>query len=331
MKKSINITKIDIITRLREYGIQISMLGIFFTIWIAFVLSNPAALLNPYLYHALLSTTPVAIILAMPLTLVVICGELDLSFPSIMGVSVLVFTIVSLSTGSWIAALLTALITGCIIGFLNGILVAKVGLPSLIATLGALYFWRGVTMVCSGGWGVPLDFLKGSFLHRILVGRIAGFIPAQSLWMIVFLILFWLILNRHKLGNHILVTGDNEEVARMMGINVKRTKIIVFIIMGFFASMAGLIDALELLNFYPSIGEAFFLNVLAAVFIGGTSPFGGEGTILGTFVGGLIVGLLGVGILAVGLTGFWTQLFFGLIIIVSLVLQVFFRKRIRKG
>ena len=95
--------------------------------------------------------------------------------------------------------------------------------------------------------------------------------------------------------------------------------------------MAGLIDALELLNFYPSIGEAFFLKVLAAVFIGGTSPFGGEGTILGTFVGGLIVGLLGVGILAVGLTGFWTQLFFGLIIIVSLVLQAFFRKRIRKG
>jgi simple sugar transport system permease protein len=310
-----------------KYRLQFSVFMIFFGIWTIFFILNPAAFSNPYTYHALLSLTPISVILAMSATLVIVCGEMDLSFPSIMGLSAFVFSSITLSTGNSAIALLCALGAGSAIGFINGVLVARVGLPSLITTLGGLFFWKGVNMVVSGGWGKTLGQVRGTFLHTILVGRV-GLIPAQGFWMIGFLVLFWLIMSRHKLGNHILIVGDNVESAKMMGINVEWTKIIVFAQMGLFAALAGIMDALEMLNFYPSIGEAFFLTVLAAIFIGGTSPFGGEGTIFGSFVGGLTIGLLGIGILASGLTGFWTQLFFGLIVIVSLVLQAFLRKRV---
>jgi simple sugar transport system permease protein len=318
----------QISAKFERFRLQFSVFTIFLGIWAIFFFFNPAAFSNPYTYHAILSMTPMSVILSMSATLVIVCAEMDLSFPSVMGFSAFVFSNIVLSTGNPAIALLGALFAGAAAGFLNGVLVARVGLPSLITTLGGLFFWKGVNMVLSGGWGRTLGQVKGTFIHSLLVGRI-GLIPAQGFWMVIFLIIFWLIMNRHKLGNHVLITGDNVESARMMGINVEWTKIIVFTQMGFFAALAGTMDALEMLNFYPSIGEAFFLTVLAAIFIGGTSPFGGEGTIFGSFVGGLIIGFLGVGILASGLTGFWTQLFFGLIIIVSLVLQVFLRKSTR--
>lgn len=308
-----------------RYRLQLTSLLIFLGVWGIFYIANPAAFSDPYTYHAILSLTPISVILAMAATLVIICAEIDLSFPSIMGFSAYIFTIIFLSTRNSAIALFGALAAGSVAGFLNGVLVAKVGLPSFIATLGSLFLWKGITMVCSGGWGTTLGPLRGTIIYNIMVGRV-GLIPAQTFWMIGLFIFFWLILNRHKLGNHILATGDNIKSARMMGIKVEWIKIIVFTQMGFFASLAGIMDTLEMLNFYPSVGEAFFLTVLAAVFIGGTSPFGGEGTIFGSFVGGLIIGLLGVGILAAGLTGFWTQLFYGLIIITALALQVFLRK-----
>jgi len=311
--------------KINRYKLQLGTSLIFLGIWITFFTLNPAAFSNPYIYHAMLAMTPISVILAMSITLVIICAEIDLSFPSTMAFSAFVFSSVMLSTNNAFISLLCALIAGSFIGFLNGILVAKIGLPSLITTLGSLFLWRGVIMVLSGGWGTTLGFLEGTFLHTIMVGRI-GLIPVQSFWMIGFLILFWLIMNKHKLGNHILVTGDNRESARMMGINVDLIKIIVFTQAGFFASLAGIMATLEMLNFYASLGEAFFLTVLASVFIGGTSPFGGEGTIFGSFIGGLIIGLLGVGILGVGLTGFWTQLFYGLILIISLILQAVLRR-----
>lgn len=311
---------------MHRHRLQFSVFTIFLGIWAIFFILNPAAFTNPYTYHALLSFTPISVILAMALTLVIICGEMDLSFPSIMGFSAFIFSSILLLTGNSAIALIGALIAGSIAGFLNGVLVARLGLPSFITTLGMNFLWRGIIMVLSGGWGKTLGMVKGTFLHSIMVGRV-HLIPAQAFWMVGFLVLFWLILNRHKLGNHILITGDNAESARMMGINVEWTKIIVFTQMGLFASIAGVIDSLEMLNFYPSMGEAFFMTVFAAIFIGGTSPFGGEGTIFGTFVGGLIIGLLAMGILASGLTGFWTRLFYGLIIIISLILQVYLRKR----
>jgi simple sugar transport system permease protein len=138
---------------------------------------------------------------------------------------------------------------------------------------------------------------------------------------------FWLLMNRHRFGSHILFVGDNMESSRMMGINVERVKTIVFMQMGFFAAFAGILSTLEVTYFWPSQGQGYLLTTLAAVFIGGTSVFGGMGTILGTFAGAIIIGSLEAGIIAIGLTGFWIQLIYGLIIMVSVSIYAILLRR----
>jgi simple sugar transport system permease protein len=190
-----------------------------------------------------------------------------------------------------------------------------------------MFFWRGLVNVCGQGFGESLVPVNETFLFKVFVGRLGGVVPAQAIWFLVLTAVFWLILKRHRFGGHVLLVGDNFESARMMGIRVNRIKMIVFMQMGFFASLAGILASLEVTYLWPSMGAGYLLRTLAAVFVGGTSVFGGVGTMFGTFIGAIIIGSLEGGIVAIGLTGFWTQLIYGLIIIVSLSIYSYFRRR----
>jgi simple sugar transport system permease protein len=113
-----------------------------------------------------------------------------------------------------------------------------------------------------------------------------------------------------------------------MGVNVARVKVMVFAIVGVVAAFAGLVVSLELLYFWPTMGEGYLLNTLASVFLGGTSVFGGAGTVFGTFVASFIIGAINAGIVAIGLTGFWTQLIYGLIMVISVMIQSVLSKKL---
>jgi simple sugar transport system permease protein len=113
-----------------------------------------------------------------------------------------------------------------------------------------------------------------------------------------------------------------------MGVNVARTKLLVFAIMGVAAAFSGLVASVEVLYFWPTLGEGYMLSTLSSVFLGGTSVFGGAGTIFGTFVASFIIGAINAGIVASGLTGFWTQLIYGLIIIISVSMHAVLRRRL---
>ncbi len=159
------------------------------------------------------------------------------------------------------------------------------------------------------------------------VGRVGEVIPAQALWFLFLAVCFFILLNRHKLGSHILLVGDNKDSAKMMGINNNLVKTFVYMQMGFFAAFAGILSSMEVNYIWPSQGQGYLLTSLACVFIGGTSVFGGKGTIYGTFIGALIIGSLEAGIIAIGLTSFWIQFVYGLIITVSVsIYAVFLRK-----
>jgi simple sugar transport system permease protein len=317
-------TRAPALSKFGRFKFQLAVVAIFLGIWTIFVIVNPLAFLNPSIYVAILALTAIMAILAMSETSVVVCGELDLSFSSAMALSAMVFTYIFLSTGNSLIASLGALCAGTAVGVLNGILVAKVGLPSLITTVGALFFWKGmVTGITTGQIVVP-GLLETS-LHSILVGRAWGFVPVQTFWAIAIMILFWVIMNRHKTGAHIYCVGDNVESSRMMGVNVARTKFAVFAQMGFISGFCGLMTLLELGIFFPDIGWDFFLPTIAAVFLGGTSPLGGEGSVFGSLMGAMILGLLWVGISGV-VSGLWRDMFYGLILVISLVVQAFLRR-----
>jgi len=310
-----------------RYRLQLSVLGIFLGIWAIFFAIKPSAFSSPIMYVALLAMSSIMAIVAVSETLVVVCGEMDLSFPSVMGLSACVFTLIYLPTGNSVIALLGALCVSIAAGALNGVLVAKVGLPSLITTVGTMFLWRGVVTGVTKGQ-IVIPGLSEETLHNILVGKAWGSIPVQIFWAIGIMISFWAILNRHKFGAHIYCVGDNRESAKMMGLNVAWTKFLTFTLMGFFAGFAGVMTLLEMCIFFPALGSSFFLPALAAIFVGGTSPFGGEGTVFGSFIGGIILGCIGVGVQALG-AGLWREMFFGLILVIALAIHAFLRRGVR--
>ncbi len=182
-------------------------------------------------------------------------------------------------------------------------------------------------LVLLGGRGSSLVAARESILYHILVGKLFDYIPMQFVWMIVITIISWVILNRTRLGAHIYLIGDNAKSAELMGVNTKRTRIAVFVMVGIASAFAGVLASLTVSFFWPSLGDGYLLQTLASVFLGGTSVFGGVGTILGTFLGSYIIGAIEAAIVAIGLTGFWTKLIYGLIIIVSVSMHAILRKR----
>jgi simple sugar transport system permease protein len=319
----------------RELRLELSILGVLIGVFLLFLIGSPRTFTRFDIYYSFMSTIPFSGIMALAVTFVIVSGEIDLSFPSIMGFSGWVFAKFSnvlIERGAnpnlcIVLATLCCFATGIIAGASNGILVVRVRIPSLVATIGTMFFWRGLVNVCGQGYGETLVPLKETVLFKAFVGRLGGIIPAQAIWMLVLSAAFWLVLKRHRFGSHVLMVGDNIQSARMMGIRVDRVKMLVFMQMGFFASLAGIIASLEVTYLWPSLGEGYLLRTLAAVFVGGTSVFGGMGTIFGTFIGAIIIGSLEGGIVAIGLTGFWTQLIYGLIIVVSLSIWSYFRMR----
>ena len=137
----------------------------------------------------------------------------------------------------------------------------------------------------------------------------------------------WVVLNRHRFGAHIYLIGDNINSAELMGVDTGRTRIQAFMLVGLVSAFAGILASFYVTYFWPSMGDGYLLQTLASVFLGGTSVFGGVGTILGTFIGALIIGAIEAATVAAGLTGFWTQFIYGLIIVLSVIMHTYLRKR----
>ena len=318
----------------RQNSAQLGILAVLLALWLIFIILAPKTFLSSQIYYAFMLTIPFFAIMAIPLTIVVIAGEIDLSFPSIMAMGMVAFyftyngtAFIGNATIQVFLAIIAALLTGTAIGWLNGFIVVKFGLPSLVVTLGTQFFWRGAVLVLLSGGNFTLEFIKLTPLYPLLVGRIGGYVPMQMIWLIVITILGWVVLNRHRFGAHIYLIGDNAQSAELMGVNTGRTRIQAFMLIGFVSAFAGVIASFYVAYLWPSLGDGYLLSTLASVFLGGTSVFGGVGTILGTFIGAFIIGSIEAATVAAGMTGFWTQLIYGLIIVLSVIMHTYLRKR----
>jgi simple sugar transport system permease protein len=318
----------------RSNSAQLGILGVFLTLWLIFIVSAPRTFLSPQIYSAFMASIPFFAILAIPLTIVVVAGEMDLSFPSIMAMGMVAFyytykgtAFIGNVTLQVFLAIVAALVAGTIIGWINGTIIVRFGIPSLVVTIGTQFFWRGAVLVLTQGGNFTLDFIKKTIFHPLLVGKIGGYFPMQMVWLIIITILGWVLLNRHRFGAHIYLIGDNANSAELMGVNTRRTRIQAFMLVGLVSAFAGVIASFYVAYFWPSLGDGYLLSTLASVFLGGTSVFGGTGTILGTFLGAFIIGAIEAATVAIGLTGFWTQLIYGLIIVLSVIMHTYLRKR----
>jgi len=281
------------------------------------------------IYRAFMQSMPFFGIIAISATFVVTLGEIDLSFPSIVGITSLTFGMVLTGTeGNFFLAFLASMSLGMFAGLINGLLVTKIGIPSIVATIGTLFFWRGLVNVVAKGSGIAIvDVAEYTWHHTLFVSKVFGYIPAQFIWFLVLTLMMQGIYRYHKFGNHIHFVGDNKASAQMMGINVDNVKIIAFVQLGFFSAFAGMFTMYEMLYFWPTQGSGLMLTTLAAVFVGGTSVFGGKGTIIGSFIGVLIIGSLESGIVALGLSGFYIQFIYGLMITLSVTIYALIQRK----
>jgi simple sugar transport system permease protein len=293
------------LSRLEGFAIAMVLL----VLYIVLTIAAPAVFTKPLIYISFLETVPPTLIAALGLTLVITAGEIDLSFPAVVSLSGFALSwgwkTFDPTYGAWIGIGL-ALAAGALVGYINGIMVARIRVPSIMATLAANFFWYGISILLAGGLQVTLKGSWNNLVHEIFVGRLFGIVPIQALWGLALAVLLWFILNRHKFGESIMFVGDNANVARVMGVNVEATRIKLFAFHGMIAAFSGIIVTLDIGVFYPDQGN-FLLPAMASVFIGGTSIAGGAGSIFGTVFGAYIIGSLAAGVVATTISGYWVQ------------------------
>jgi ribose transport system permease protein len=261
--------------------------------------------------------------MASGLTLVILTANIDLSIGATVGLSACVAATVIKATGSpWIGAAVGIGI-GALVGLANGVLVTKLRIPSFIATYGMLWVAHGATYYYMGGqsvYGFPAEF------RALGSGYFLG-IPIPIYLMVAFLLLGNLFLNRTTFGQQIYAVGANAVAARLSGVPVKRRLILVFVTSGAMAGLASIIFLARLNSAEGDIGEALTLPAIAAVVIGGTSLFGGVGSLFGTLVGCLILTLVLNGMNLMNVNANWQPLVTGFIVILAVWLDMKTRSR----
>jgi simple sugar transport system permease protein len=304
------------ISLLRVEGLPITFVLV--ALVAVFMYAAPEVYLHSQIYMTFLISVPPLLVVAVGLTLVIAAGEIDLSFPSVIALSgwILAYGIHELHS-PWLAFAL-ALAAGAVVGYVNGVLVARIGIPSIIATLATQFLWGGLTTVFSKGLSYSISEVEELTLWSLLVGRIGPF-PVQALWALGIAVALWFMLNRHRFGEHLLFIGDNVKVAQVVGVNVAREKTRMFVLMGVLAAFASVLLTLENQNFFNTQGGGYLLLVMAAVFIGGTSVFGGHASVIGTVVGSFIIGMVDAGLVATGLEGFWVRPVVGVVFLAAVI------------
>ncbi|MCW2850863.1 MAG: Sugar transporter permease protein, partial [Nocardioides sp.] len=244
---------------------------------------------------------------------------IDLSVASILKLScVSAALFMNDFSNNWFLGAMVGIAVGAFIGLVNGLLTTKLGIPSFLVTLGMLGVAKGIAFVITDTAPVLVD--SRPFWAVFYEGSIAG-IPVPILWTIVALIVGGILLHFSTFGRKVYATGGNATAARYSGINTDRTKILCFVFTGVLAGLASLIFTAQGHAARPDFADGLELDVIAAVILGGTSLFGGRGSIVGTLIGSLIIGVLNNGLVLIGVSSSWQIAVKGFIIILAVALS----------
>ena len=319
------VTAIRKVSRVKEIGISLALLGLFVLF----------SILSPYFFQLenfinIVRQVSLLGIISMGMSLVIVCGEIDLSVGSLYGAAAIMTGVLMVGgVPVWLSALL-GLATGTAFGFLNGLLITYGRIPALIVTLGMMNIARGLALIASGGHVVNLSshsVADPSLPVFLFIGQGKVFnVPVMCIVFIIATVVVYLLFGGTILGFRMRAVGGSKNAARASGIDEKRIKIIAFSIIGLLSAIAGLLNISFLGSVQGTTGQGMELNAIAAVIIGGTSLSGGEGTIIGTLIGVLIIGVLNNGIILLGVSPFWQLTIIGIVIIVAVAMDIWARE-----
>lgn len=277
--------------------------------------------------ETMFSVGPELGIIVLGVALLMICGEFDLSVGSVSAFCALIGVQLYMFGLDPFLVLVIALGVGAAVGAINGLITVKFGIPSFIATLGAMMLWRGAVYIITAGRSAPFRVQEAHpAFYDFFTGTVGG-IPIQFIWFLIIGVALALLLNHHRFGNRVYATGGNREAARAMGINVNRTKIICFVLVGVLCAFAGIMRTARIGSFFCAQGDGMELMAIAATVVGGTSLFGGSGTIIGAFLGVLVITFLDYGLIMSRVPGFWFKAVLGTLIIVVVIINIVIWKR----
>lgn len=270
--------------------------------------------------------------LALGQFLVILTAGIDLSVGSTLALGMMSMAVANAAGWPWWITIWLPGLVGLAVGLANGLGLTKLHLPHpFIVTLGMLNIARGLTNLISGGVPIsglpdPIRFLG---FEDIPIGTWFGEsreLPVSLILVLLFYVGFWIFLQHTRRGRHIYALGGNPQAARVSGINVDGTLILVYALCGTLAGIAGLLMAGRTNSGFPNAGIGAELDAIAAVIIGGASFFGGRGAVLGVFAGVLIMGLLRNGLNLLNVSVFWQQILIGLVIVAAVYVDVLRRR-----
>jgi simple sugar transport system permease protein len=301
---------------------------------VVFTSINPNFLSLTNISNALTFTVELGLI-ALAMTLLMTSGEFDLSVGSVFGFTpVVMWTLFNAEVMPLAPAFLVALLVAVGIGFVNGLFVTRLAIPSFLVTLGMLLVVRGSALWLTSGFPQRTWDAGEQWLAAVLVGdfNVGGLRVYMSLiWFILIAVAFHYLLTRSRFGNWIQATGGNPGAARNRGVPIKRVKMILFMLTSAMAGFAGVISSIRVSAANPNSGQGYELEVIAMVVIGGTALMGGRGTIIGTVLGVLILRLMRNGIVLIGVPGLAYNIFIGAIILGMMALHSALEKRHNEG
>ncbi len=267
----------------------------------------------------LLTGSSILFVVSIGMTFVVLTGGIDLSVGSLLALSGIILSELfnDLGLPAPLAVLGTCLVAAFLGGAVNGVLIGRLGLSFFVVTLGTLSIYRGLVNIWSD---TETTYITSSFIDGIAFGKLLG-IPYPIWIMLATYLVALVVLRWTYFGRDVYAVGGNITAARLSGINVARTLIMVYAIVGLCAGIGGVIQAARLGAASPLVGEATPLDAAAAVLLGGTSFLGGVGGVTGTAVGVLFIGTLQNGLSISGVSSFWQQVVTGVILILAIAID----------
>ena len=316
---------------LKIYLEKPELAGIAFLVMLTAVFQwqSDGVFLNAQNLQGLFGLLPEMALVAVGVTLLMICGEFDLSVGSVFALTPMVMAVLLAAGTPFVLAFPAGLGVALLIGLINGILTTRFSIPSFITTLGMLFVARSATVVISGGFPplLPQDALpKDLFVAFVGPG---GLVRASLLWFLAVAVVVSLVLSRSNFGNWVRATGGFLPAAQSMGIPTQRVKIACFMICSLLAGFAGMLQVMRLGAPLPSIGEGLELQAVAAAVIGGTALTGGIGTILGGVVGAILIRVIDNGLVLSRVDANWFKMALGALTVFAVILNAWLRSKAR--
>ncbi|MDO5707942.1 MAG: ribose ABC transporter permease [Andreesenia angusta] len=267
----------------------------------------------------LLRQVSINALIAFGMTFVILTGGIDLSVGSILALSSVIMAKMLSAGVNPVIAIIGACIIGLLLGAVNGIVIAYGKVAPFIATLATMTIYRGMTLVITRG--NPITGLGDSFIFQVFGKGYIGIIPVPVVTMIIAFVLLYIILNKTPIGRKVYAIGGSEKVSYLVGINIKRIKVMIYSLTGILVALAGAILTSRLNSAQPTAGTSYELDAIAAVVLGGTSLTGGKGNIFGTLVGALIIGTLNNGLNLLGVSSFYQMVIKGIVILLAVLID----------